>query len=118
MQNNLTQTAMQPFVKLVQSNMALLTQFSMSPEAFSQAMASAQSLAKGEQPASASNMLQSSAFAELMQGMIKNYTEFMTEVGQSGMAMLAQGQAAMLQKVQDANDSVAEATQGRGRRAR
>jgi hypothetical protein len=98
MENHLMQPAMQPFVKLVQSNMALLTKFSVSPEAISQALANAQSVAKGEQPASGSDLLQSNEFAQVMQEMIKNYTEFMTELGQSGMAMLAQGQAAMTQK--------------------
>ena len=115
MQTNLIHPAMQPFVKLVQNNMALLTKFSMSPQAISQAMANAQSVAKGEQPASSSDLLQSNEFAQLMQGMIKNYTEFMTEVGQSGVAMLAQGQEAMMQKGQDAIESAGDT---KGRRSR
>jgi hypothetical protein len=117
-QNDLIPPGMQPFVKLVQNNMALLTRFSMSPEAISQATANAQRVAKGEAPAVGSDLLQSNALAELMQGMIRNYTEFITELGQSGMAMLAQGQAAMMQKVQDANESVVEATHEGRRRGR
>lgn len=107
---------MQPFIKLVQSNMALLTQFSQSPEALSQAIANAQSLFQRE-PGAAGNFAQSNAFAQLMQGMLKNYTEFVAELGQSGMALLAQGQAAMLQKAEDASETTAGA-QARGRRSR
>jgi len=54
----------------------------------------------------------------LMQGMMKNYTEFLTELGQSTMAIASQGQAALLQQTQEATDSLAEATEPRGRRAR
>jgi pyrroloquinoline quinone (PQQ) biosynthesis protein C len=90
MQDNVMQTAMQPFIKLTQANMDLLAKFSMSPEAIPQ----------------------------LMQGMIKNYTEFMTEVGQSGMAVLAQGQAAMMRQAQEASENVIDASDGRGRRTR
>jgi hypothetical protein len=51
-----------------------------------------------------------------MQGMLKNYTEFLAELGQGSMVMLSQGQAAMTRQMQDAgNGIVAEA---RGRRAR
>ena len=52
-----------------------------------------------------------------MQGMLKNYTEFVAELGQSGMALLAQGQAAMLQRAEDASETTAGA-QARGRRSR
>ena len=45
------QTPMQPFIKLVQSNMALLTRFSLSPEVVSHAMANAQSLFQRERGA-------------------------------------------------------------------
>jgi hypothetical protein len=90
MQDNVMQTALQPFIKLTQANMDLLTKFSMSPEAIPQ----------------------------LMQGMLKNYTEFMTEVGQSGMAALAQGQAAMMRQVQEASETVVDASEARARRTR
>jgi hypothetical protein len=90
MQDNVMQTAIQPFIKLTQANMDLLTKFSMSPEAIPQ----------------------------LMQGMLKNYTEFMMELGQSGMAVLAQGQAAMMRQVQEASENVVDASGARGRRTR
>lgn len=120
MQDNTMQAAFQPYVKLVQSNMELLGRYSMSPEAMSQAMANAQSLfTPGQgQGASTANLAQSPAFAELVQGMIKNYTEFMAEVAQSGIALMAQGQAAWIQQAQQASEGVANATEGRPRRAR
>jgi hypothetical protein len=111
------QTPMQPFIKLVQSNMALLTQFSLSPEAVSHAMANAQSLFQRES-AAANNLAQSNAFGQLMQGMLNNYTEFIAELGQSAMALLAQGQEAILQKAEDASESAAAGAHTRGRRSR
>lgn len=118
MQNMFMQPAMQPFINLVQSNMALLARYSMSPEAMTQAMANAQKMAKGEQPTTGVDLVQSTAFAELMQGMIQNYTVFMTELGQSGMAMLAQGQAAMMKNVQDAGEGSTGTAEARARRGR
>jgi hypothetical protein len=116
-QNNIMQAQAQPLLKLVQANMDLLTQFSTSPEVTSQATANASQLL---QPgaASAMNLVQSGAFVHLMQGMLKNYTEFLMEVGQSTMAMMSQGQAALLRQTQEATDGVIEATETRGRRAR
>ena len=113
MQDTVMQAPLQPFMKLVQSNMALLTQFTTSPEA----MTHAQSLLQAGQ-ASSAHLAQSDAFAKLMQGMLKNYTEFMAELGQSGMALLAQGQAAMLQTTQEASQNLVDEAQGRGRRSR
>ena len=97
MQSNIMQTQAQPFLKLVQANMDLLTQFSTSPEVTSQATANASQLFQ-QGTASAMKFMHSGAFAHLMQGMMKNYTEFLTELGQSTMAIASQGQAALLQQ--------------------
>ena len=67
---------------------------------------------------SATKLMQSGAFATLMQGMLKNYTEFLTELSQSWMALMTQGQTAMTRQVQDTTDGVIDATEARGRRAR
>ena len=91
------QAAFQPYVKLVQSNMELLKKFSMSPEDMSKAMSNAQSLLTPGQ-GSTVDPAQSQAFAELAQGMIKNYTDFMAEVAKSGVELMAQGQAAFVQQ--------------------
>jgi hypothetical protein len=111
------QHAMQPYMKLVQSNMDLITQFTTRPEVTAQATASAQNLFQQGQE-SATKLMQSNAFAHLVQGMLKNYTDFIAEVGQSGMALMTQGQAAMVQQVQSATDNVVEATDVRSRRTR
>jgi hypothetical protein len=120
MQDNLMQTAIQPFLKLGQANMELLTQFSLSPQALSQSFANVQNLFQPGQ-APAANLLQSNAFAQLAQGLLKNYTEFMLELGQSSLAVINQGQAQMMGRAQDAAESVidvSETSDTRGRRAR
>ena len=117
MQSDIMQSQAQPFLKLVQANMDLLTQFSTSPAMTSQATANASPLF---QPGSASvlNLIHPGAFAQLMQGMLKNYTEFLMEVGQSTMAMMSQGQAELLRQTQEATEGVIDAPDTRGRRAR
>ena len=117
MQDKLMQAQTQPFVKLAQANMDLLTRFSTSSEVTSQASANAsQSFQQASE--SAMKLMQSGAFANMMQGMLKNYTEFLTELSQSSMAMLSQGQATMTRQVQEAADEVIDATDARARRAR
>jgi hypothetical protein len=111
------QAAFQPYVKLVQSNMELLNKYSISPEALSKAMSNAQSLLTPGQGTTV-DPAQSQAFAELAQGMIKNYTDFMAEVAKSGVEMLAQGQAALIQQTQEVAENVANAAESRPRRAR
>jgi hypothetical protein len=117
MQDNHLQAQTQPFVKLAQANMELLTRFSTSPEVTAQASANA---SQWFQQATESSMklMQSGAFAHMVQGMMKNYTEFVTELSQGGMAMLSQGQAAMTRQVQEATTGIIEASDARGRRTR
>ena len=115
MQDNPMQAAMQPFVKLAQANMELLMRFSMSPEAMTQSMNNVQNLFKPGDTSSTS-LYTSSAFTELMQGMLKNYTEFMMETAQTGMAMLAQGQAEMARQAEEIGSNVVDAADARGRR--
>jgi len=117
MQDNVMQAQTQPFVKLAQANMELLTRFSTSHEVTSQATANASQLFQ-QATESAMKLMQSGAFAHLMQGMLKNYTEFLTELSQSGMALMSQGQAEMTRQVQEATNGVIDATDTRGRRAR
>lgn len=117
MQDNLMQAQTQPFVKLAHANMDLLTRFSTSPEVTSQATANASQLFQ-QASESAMKLMQSGAFAHMMQGMLKNYTEFFTELSQSGMAMMSQGQAAMTRQVQEATNGVIDASGSREKRAR
>jgi hypothetical protein len=117
MQDTIVQNQAQPFVKLAQANMELLTQFTTSPEVTSQTSANANQLFQQASEYTL-KLMHSGAFAHLMQGMLKNYTEFLTEFSQSTLAALSQGQAALVRQTQDATDSVVEATELRGRRAR
>ena len=117
MQDNPMQAALQPYVKLVQSNMELLGRYSMSPEVMSQAIANAQSLFTPGHNAPP-QLAPLPAFAELVQAMIRNYTEFMAEVAQSSVAMLAQGQAHWIDQAQQATEGAASAAGARARRAR
>lgn len=117
MQDNLMQSQSLPFIKLAQANMELLTRFSTSPEVTAQASANASQMFQ-QATDTAMKLMHSGAFAHLMQGMLKNYTEFLTDVGQSSLSMLSQGQAAMTRQVQEATDGVIDASEVRGRRAR
>jgi len=117
MQDTLMQSQTQPFVKLAQANMDLLTRFMTSPEVSTQAGANASQLFQ-QASESAMKVMQSGAFAHLLQGMLKNYTEFLAELSQSSLAMWSQGQAVLTRQVQEASDGVVEATDIRGRRAR
>ena len=117
MQDNVMQVQAQPFVKLAQANMDLLTRFSTSPEVTSQVTANASQLFQ-QASESAMKLMQSGAFAHLMQGMFKNYIEFLGELNESGMTMLSQGQAALARQAQEATSNVIDAADVRGRRAR
>jgi hypothetical protein len=117
MQDNVMQVQAQPFVKLAQANMELLTRFYSSPEVTSQATANASQMFQ-QASESAMKLMQSGAFAHVVQGMLKNYTEFMTELGQSGMALMSQGQAALMNQAEEASQGVVDAADIRGRRGR
>ena len=116
MQTNLVQAeVIQPFVKLAQSNMALWSQFSLSPEAMSEATRGMKSFWEQSQTSTA-NLARSQAFTALMQGMVKNYTDFVSELTQSTYSMMSQGQATLLQQTQDATAQVIDASEARKRR--
>lgn len=117
MHDNLNQAQTQPFVKLAQANMDLLTRFSSSPEVVTQATAHASQLFLLASE-SAMQLMHSGAFTHLMQGMLKNYIEFFTELTQSNLGMLSQSRGAINQHVQEATNAVIDATDARSRRAR
>lgn len=114
---NALQSAMQPLQKLAQSNMDLLTKFSASPEVTSQAMSDVQKLFQQTQE-SAMKLAQSHAFAGMIQGFIKNYTEFVSEVGQNVATIASQGQAAFMKQATETTSGAIEATQTGARRLR
>jgi hypothetical protein len=113
MQDKLMQAQTQPFIKLAQANMELLTRFSSSPEMTAQATSLFQQATE-----SSKSLLQSGAFTQMMQGMLKNYSEFFMELSQSTMALMGQGQAMLVRQVEEAGDVVIDATDARVRRSR
>ena len=112
-----TSLALQPWIKLTQSNMELFSKFALSPEVTSEAMRAMQSLAE-QTWSSAASLGKSHAVQELMQGLTRNYTEFATELSQSAYAMMAQAQGALLQQTQAATSNVIDAATARAGRSR
>ena len=118
MQPNIAQTeVIQPFVKRAQSNMELWNKFSLSPEVMNEATRNMKNLWEQSQNSTAS-LARSQAFTALMQGMMKNYTDFVSELSQSTYAMMSQGQATFLHQAQEATANVIDATDARTRRQR
>lgn len=115
MQDHVMQSQVQPFMKLAQANMELFTRFSNSPEVSSQASANMSQLFQ-QASESALKLMQSGAFAQLMQGMLKNYTTFVSEVGQGGMAMWSAGQSELIRQTQEAAATAIDGTTARRRR--
>ena len=111
------QSAMKPLQKLAQSNLELLTTFSMSPEVTSQAMSDVQKLVEQTQD-SAMKLAQSRAFAGMIQGFVENYTAFLTEVSQNATTIATQAQAGFMKQATEATSGAIEATQTGARRQR
>ena len=107
---------LQPFMKLAQANMELMSKYVWSPEVTSEAVRSMQSMFEQSQ-ASFAKLAQSQGFIGLMQGLMKNYTEFLTDFGQSAYAMMSQGQAALIQQAEDTGTNVIAVTARAGRKA-
>jgi hypothetical protein len=116
-QDSVMQAQVQPFVKLAQANMELLSRFWTSPEVQSQATANASVLFQ-QASESAMKLMQSGASAALMQGMLQNYTEFLSEMSQGWMAMMSEGQTALLHQAEEVAGNVIDVSTARGRRGR
>ena len=118
MQANIAQTeVIQPFVRLAQANMELLSKFSLSPEMMNEATRTMKNFWEQSQTSTAS-LARSQSFTGLVQGMMKNYTDFVSDVSQSTYAMMSQGQATFLHQAQEATANVIDATDARTRRQR
>jgi len=104
---------LQPFMNLMQANLALLSKYATSPDAMTQAMSQVQAaMTTGPDTAVAKTPV---ALTELAQGMMQNFTRFMTELMQTGMATFAQGHEVMTQQLQEVTGSASEG--GRSRRS-
>jgi hypothetical protein len=109
--------ALQPWVRLAQSNMELFSRFASSPEVAGEAMRAMQGFVE-QTWASAAALGHSRAVAELTQGLIRNYTEFVTELSQGAYALIGQAQVTLLQHTQEAANNVIEAATARAGRMR
>jgi hypothetical protein len=105
------QTPLQPFIKLMQSNMELLTRFSRPLDTVPDAEASMQ------RDAVAFNLAQSNALGQLIQGMLENYTNFLADLGAASIKLMAQGRAAVHDAV-EVSEATAEAVTGPAKRSR
>ena len=114
----------QPYVRLAQRNMQLMTNFSASPEMVSIWMTSNQMLFEqamqgkshgkaGKAPQKVveqiqkdvSQVSQSKAFSGLVQGLMQSHIEFLMDLAQTSMAALGQAPVQMMKQVQQATVS-------------
>lgn len=108
MPTDLMQPFMAPFTKLAQSNLELLTKFSLSPEQVSQAMTQAQRLFL-QQPTATPLAVPPNALAELMMGLMKNYMDFLMELGQGSATLMHQAPTTLAKATQQATRHAATA---------
>jgi hypothetical protein len=112
-----TDTMMQPFVKLTQSNTELLSRYATSPEVTTQAFQVAENLMRQMQDA-ALKLSNSTAFGNLAQGLMSNYLHFWTDLSQSLAAGFSQGQSSLMRQAEAVTSEAIDATQTHVRRAR
>ena len=111
MSNDLMQPFMAPFTKLAQANLELFTKFSLSPEAVSQAMAQAQRIFMQQSPSTmAPVQVSPNAIADLMMGLMKNYMEFLMELGQGSAVLMQQAPTTLMQATQQATRQATAST--------
>lgn len=102
------QPALQPYVRLVQSNMNLLSEFWFSPELMTQSLAGMQRLFNPNAGAPANNTLPFEAFSRLSKGLLENYTRFASDVMSSGVNVWTAAQTKAAQQAQDVVRSAAQ----------
>jgi hypothetical protein len=112
-----TDTMMQPFVKLTQSNTELLSRYATSPEVTTQALQVAEGLMRQMQDA-ALKLSNSNAFGNLAQGLMNNYLHFWTDLTQSLVAGFSQGQSSLMRQAEAVTSEAIDATRANVRRAR
>jgi hypothetical protein len=112
-----TDTMMQPFVKLTQSNTELLSRYATSPEVTTQVVQVAEGLMRQMQDA-ALKLSNSNAFSNLAQGLMNNYLHFWTDLSQSLVAGFSQGQSSLMRQAEAVTSEAIDATQANVRRAR
>ena len=104
MQEDLMQNTIQPFIKLAQSNMDLITKMMPTPEAMSTSMSEIEKMFRhqpGGLPANFSNV---NAFGHMAQCMFQNYIVCMMEIGRCATAAMTQGQQTLQRTAQQATE--------------
>ena len=91
------ETLLSPYAKLMRANMELIAKFSTSPEVLSRTLGTAPKLADSGRDA-AMNLFASNAFNDFLLGLVKNWMEFLTDLGQSALSLMDQGQEAFLKR--------------------
>ncbi len=105
MNEELIQNSTQPFIKLAQSNMDLVTKMLPTPEAMNSSMAEVEKLF--HQPTGLSgNITNVNAFGQLAHCMFSNYTVFMMEMGRYATQCMLQGQDNIRRSTQQATEAV------------
>jgi gas vesicle protein len=115
--HNAVQATIQPYIRLIQVNMELLNKFTGSLDLSTSAGTHAANPIQATQETLA-KMMQSTAVTTLMQGLMKNYSDFLTDFGQQSMQLMSQTQETMQQQTREAADHVMDATQSRVRHVR
>jgi hypothetical protein len=114
---NAVQATVQPFMKLMQTNMELLNKFTGSLDLSTAAGTHTATQIQAAQDALA-KLMQSNAVSNLVQGLMKNYTDFISEFSQQGATLVSQTQETLHQQTREAADHVMDATQSRVRQVR
>lgn len=91
------ETLLSPYTKLVRANMDLMAKFSTSPEVMSQTRGTAQKLADQGHDLTM-NLFASNAFSEFLLGLVTNWMEFLTDLGQSALTFMDQSHELMLKQ--------------------
>lgn len=112
-----TDSMMQPFAKLTQSNTELLSRYATSPEVTAQAVQVAEGLMRQMQDASL-KLSKSNAFGNLTQGLMNNYLHFWTDLSQSLVAGFSQGQSWLMRQAEAVTTEAIDATQASVRSVR
>ena len=108
MQETLTQTSIQPFIKLAQSNMDLFTRMLPTPEAMSTSMSDIEKMFQQQSVGMPSHFSNVNAFGQMAQCMIHNYVVCMMEIGRCATTAMSQGQDTLKRTAEDANEAMAQ----------
>ncbi|NML18263.1 hypothetical protein [Azohydromonas caseinilytica] len=85
------ETLLAPYSKLARANMELFARFSSSPEILNQTLGTAQKLAtEGRDPNA--GLPGANAYMDFVMGLVKNWLDFWTDLGQSALGLMDQGQ--------------------------